>query len=91
MKRISSLESVLSVHGYVGHVTIAEVYPVLVTLHVLPFAPLLLVLGIVMTLENLLLEPAWALVENGEELTGETLDLIDVSILVNIRVPGSTL
>lgn len=81
----------LSVHGYVGHVTIAEVYPVLVTLHVLPFAPLLLVLGIVMTLENLLLEPAGALVEDGEELTGETLDLIDVSILVNIRVPGSTL
>ena len=81
----------MSVHGYVGHVTIAEVYPVLVTLHVLPFAPLLLVLGIVMTLENLLLEPAGALVEDGEELTGETLDLIDVSILVNIRVPGSTL
>ena len=81
----------MSVHGYVGHVTIAEVYPVLVTLHVLPFAPLLLVLGIVMTLENLLLEPAGALVEDGEELTGETLDLIDVSILVNVRVPGSTL
>lgn len=81
----------LSVHGDVGHVTITEVYPVLITLHVLPFAPLLLVLGIVMTLENLLLEPAGALVEDGEELTGETLDLIDVSILVHIRVPGSTL
>ena len=47
--------------------------------------------GIVMTLENLLLKPAGALVEDGEELTGETLDLIDVSILVHIRVPGSTL
>ena len=91
MKRVSSLKSVLSVHGHIGHVSIAKVYSVLVTLHVLTFAPLLLVLGIVMTLENLLLEPTGAFVEDGEELTGETLDLIDVSILVNIRVPGSTL
>ena len=77
----------LGVHGHIGHVPIAEVYPVLVTLHVLPFASLLLVLGIIVTLENLLLKPAGALVEDGEELACEPFDLIDVGILVHVGVP----
>lgn len=81
----------ICVHGHVGHVSVAKVYPVLITLHVLPLAPLLLILGVIVTLENLLLEPAGALVEDGEELTGETLDLINVSILVYVRVPRPVL
>ena len=81
----------LSVHGHIGHVSIAKVYSVLVTLHVLTFAPLLLVLGVIVTLKNLLLEPTGTFVEDGEELTGETLNLIDVSILVHVGVPWPTL
>ena len=91
MKRVSSLKNVLSVHGHIGHVSIAKVYSVLVTLHVLTFAPLLLVLGVIVTLKNLLLEPTGAFVEDGEELTGETLNLIDISILIHIGVPRPTL
>ena len=81
----------LSVHGHIGHVSIAKVYSVLVTLHVLTFAPLLLVLGVIVTLKNLLLEPTGTFVEDGEELTGETLNLIDVSILIHVGVPRPTL
>ena len=81
----------LSVHGHIGHVSIAKVYSVLVTLHVLTFAPLLLVLGVIVTLKNLLLEPTGTFVEDGEELTGETLNLINVSILVHVGVPRPTL
>ena len=91
MKRVSSLKSVLSVHGHIGHVSIAKVYSVLVTLHVLTFTPLLLVLGVIVTLKNLLLEPTGTFVEDGEELTGETLNLINVSILVHVGVPRPTL
>ena len=81
----------LGVHGHIGHVPVAEVYPVLVTLHVLPLAPLLLILGVIVTLEDLLLEPAGALVEDGEELAREPLDLIDICILIHVRVPRPVL
>ena len=81
----------LSVHGHIGHVSIAKVYSVLVTLHVLTFAPLLLVLGVIVTLKNLLLEPTGTFVEDGEEFTGETLNLIDISILIHVGIPGPTL
>ena len=81
----------LSVHRHIGHVSIAKVYSVLVTLHVLTFTPLLLVLRVIVTLKNLLLEPTGTFVEDGEELTGETLNLIDVSILVHVGVPRPTL
>ena len=41
--------------------------------------------------KNLLLQPAWTLVEDGEELSSEPLYLVDVGVRVHVGVPGSVL
>lgn len=81
----------LSVHGNVGDIASSEVYPVLIILRVLLPPPLLLVLGVVVRLENLLLQSARTLLEYGKKLSSQCLNLIHVSIVVNIGVPGFVL
>ena len=81
----------LSVHGNVGDIASSEVYPVLIILRVLLPPPLLLVLGVVVRLENLLLQSARTLLEYGKKLSSQCLNLIHVSIIVNIGVPGFVL
>ena len=81
----------LSVHGNVGDIASSEVYPVLIILSVLLPPPLLLVLGVVVRLENLLLQSARTLLEYGKKLSSQCLNLIHVSIVVNIGVPGFVL
>ena len=44
-----------------------------------------------MTLQDLLLELAGTLVEDGEELRGELLQLLQCGIRVHVRVPGLAL
>ena len=44
-------------------------------------------LCVVVRLKDLLLEPAGALVEDGEELPGELLDLVDVRSRVDVGIP----
>ena len=65
-----------------------EVFVVDVALSVISLPLLLLRLCVIMRLQNLLLQPAWALVKDGEELFGQLLDLIQVGIGVDISVPG---
>ena len=81
----------LSVHSNVGDIASSEVYPVLIILCVLLPPPLLLVLGVVVRLENLLLQSARTLLEYGKKLSSQCLNLIHVSIVVNIGVPGFVL
>ena len=81
----------LSVHSNVGDIASSEVYPVLIILSVLLPPPLLLVLGVVVRLENLLLQSARTLLEYGKKLSSQCLNLIHVSIVVNIGVPGFVL
>ena len=65
-----------------------EVFIVDVALGVLSLPLLLLRLCVVVGLQYLFLQPAWALVKDGEELFGQLLDLIQVGIGVDISVPG---
>ena len=68
-----------------------EVFIVDVALGVLTLSLLLLGLRVIVRLQDLLLQPAWALVKDGEELFGQLLDLIQVGIGVDISVPGFAL
>jgi len=64
-----------------------EVQPVLVGLCVLPRPPVLLLLGVIVALQDLLLESAGTLVKYCEELLSKTLYLLYVCCRVDIRVP----
>ena len=66
---------------------ITKVKSVLVTLSVLPRPPVLLLLGVIVTLEDLLLEPTGTLVKDSQELLSEPLNLLYVTSRVHIRIP----
>ena len=70
---------------------LTKVQPVRVGLNVIPRPPVLLLLGIIVALQNLLLESTGTLVKDGEELLGEPLNLLNVAGGVHVRVPGLTL
>ena len=70
---------------------LTKVQSVLGTLSVLPCPSVLLLLGVIMTLKNLLLEPARTLVKYCQELLSKPLYLLNVTGGVHIRIPGLTL
>ena len=65
-----------------------EVFVVDVALGVLSLPLLLLRLRVVVRLQDLLLQPARALVKDGEELFRQLLNLVQICIRVNVRVPS---
>ena len=65
-----------------------EVFIVDVALGVLTLSLLLLGLRVIVRLQDLLLQPAWALVKDGEELFRQLLNLVQICIWVDVRVPS---
>ena len=65
-----------------------EVFVVDVALGVLSLPHLLLSLCVVVRLQYLLLQPAWALVEDGEELFSQFLNLVQIGVRVDVSIPS---
>ena len=65
-----------------------EVFVVDVALSVISLPLLLLRLCVIVRLQNLLLQPAWALVKDGEELFCELLYLVQICIRVHVSIPS---
>ena len=65
-----------------------EVFVVDVALGVLSLPLLLLRLCVVVGLQYLFLQPAWALVEDGEELFRQLLNLVQICIRVDVSIPS---
>ena len=65
-----------------------EVFVVDVALGVLSLPLLLLRLCVVVGLQDLFLQPAWALVEDGEELFRQLLNLVQICIRVDVSIPS---
>ena len=65
-----------------------EVFIVDVALGVLSLPLLLLRLCVVVGLQDLFLQPAWALVKDGEELFRQLLNLVQICIRVDVSVPS---
>ena len=68
-----------------------EVFIVDVALGVLTLSLLLLGLRVIVRLQDLLLQSAGALVEDGQELFGQPFNLIQICIGVDIGVPSFAL
>ena len=64
-----------------------EVFVVDVALCILSLPLLLLRLRVIVRLQYLLLQPAWALVKDGQELFRKLLNLVQICIRIDVRVP----